>query len=646
LNCEAGPVAEPCGVCESCVELAPNGPGSLDVIELDAATHGLVDDARDLRERAHFAPVRSRFKIYIIDEAHQLGPGAANALLKIIEEPPEHLKFIFATTAPDKILGTIRSRTHHYPFRLVPAGALQHHLASVCEQEGVAAEPAALALVARGGAGSVRDSLSLLGQLVAGAGPEGVTAGLAQDLLGFTDSALLDDLVDALAAEDGGTVFAAVDQVMEAGHDPRRFLTDLLERLRDLILLQAAPEAVRLGLVHVADEQAEHMLAQARLFSRADLVRLAGIADEGLTAMRGGTPTRLQLEIICARLLTPGADGPGADLGVRVDRLERRLAAGVGGGPAAAALGGALGATPDDEVVSPAARALAAAAAGATSGRPPAGPPASQASPATDATGSSVSTPPSARPAAAVPASSEPASPEPASPESASSERTSAEPSVTQPPPAEPSVTEPPSAGLTLAKVRAAWPEILDRLRELKKTPWTFVSQNAAVLAVREDVLTLAVANERLHATLAARDDWTGLLRQAVLDVLGADLRIEAVVDGGASTPPRDGRGPTGAGGAPPGSRRPGTAPTSPARPAAPAPGTSRPPGEEAERPPAASASPAAASGVSRAAAESGAADGQDDAVADGDEVLDDLSGAALLARELGARVIDVVDGS
>ncbi|HEU4489538.1 MAG TPA: DNA polymerase III subunit gamma and tau, partial [Jiangellales bacterium] len=274
LNCERGPTPEPCGECRSCVDLAPNGPGSIDVIELDAATHGLVDDARDLREKAHFAPVASRFKVYIIDEAHQLGPGAANALLKIIEEPPPHLRFVFATTAPDKILGTIRSRTHHYPFRLIPSRTLQQHLAYVCEQEGVPIEPAALTLVARAGAGSARDSLSVLGQLIAGSGPEGVTYQLAVGLLGFTDAALLDEVVEAVGEGDGATLFGALDRVMDSGHDPRRFLTDLLERFRDLVVVKAVPDASTSGLLAAPDDEAARMTTQASRFGPADLVRL------------------------------------------------------------------------------------------------------------------------------------------------------------------------------------------------------------------------------------------------------------------------------------------------------------------------------------------------------------------------------------
>src|SRR6195952_441411 len=251
LNCEKAPVADPCGECESCRDLARGGPGSIDVIEIDAASHGGVDDARDLREKAFFAPVRSRYKVYIIDEAHMVSTQGFNALLKLVEEPPPHLRFIFATTEPEKVLPTIRSRTHHYPFRLVPPTTLRTLLEKTCAAEGVQVEPTVFPLVVRAGGGSVRDSLSILDQLLAGAGPEGVTYRTAVGLLGVTDDALLDETIDALAASDGPGVFRAVDRVVEAGHDARRFATDLLDRLRDLIVLDAVPDAGGSGLPHL-----------------------------------------------------------------------------------------------------------------------------------------------------------------------------------------------------------------------------------------------------------------------------------------------------------------------------------------------------------------------------------------------------------
>jgi DNA polymerase-3 subunit gamma/tau len=551
LNCEQGPTNEPCGRCESCVQLAPNGPGSLDVIELDAATHGLIEDARELRERAHFAPVTGRFKIYIIDEAHQLGPGAANALLKIIEEPPPHVKFVFATTAPDKLLATIRSRTHHYPFRLVPARLLQRHLAWVCEQEGVSAQPAALDLVARAGAGSVRDALSVLGQLIAGAGSDGVTYDLAYEQLGFTDAALLDAIVLALATDDAAAVFHAVDRVVETGHDPRRFLTDLLERLRDLVLVQNVPDAFESGLVAAPDDQAARMREQAAALGRADLVRLAQVADDGIVSMRGTTPTRLQLELVCSRLLLPGVEAGLPALQARLDRLERRLAANA-----------------------TAAATATAATAAATATAPP---PPRTASAATDRLADG----PPSKPTVGVLA--------PDAGRSAAPDATSA------PVPADASA----SGGASLAQVRRAWPEVLERLRELRKTPWTFIKDNTEPIDVGADVLTLGVRSPRLRDTLAQRDDYSGYLQQALQDTLGGRWRIEAVVHPPAGAP-------------------------SAATPTAPA-------GAPAVGAPAAVRS----DGPSRSSSA-----GADPA----DAVLDDVSGADLLSRELGATVIDVVD--
>jgi DNA polymerase-3 subunit gamma/tau len=553
LNCEQGPTTQPCGQCPSCVQLAPNGPGSLDVIELDAATHGLVDDARELRERAHFAPVSARFKIYIIDEAHQLGPGAANALLKIIEEPPSHVKFVFATTAPDKLLATIRSRTHHYPFRLVPARLLQRHLAWVCEQESMPADGPALDLVARAGAGSVRDALSVLGQLMAGAGPDGVTYDLAYDQLGFTDATLLDGIVLALATDDAAAVFHAVDRVVETGHDPRRFLTDLLERLRDLILVQNVPDAFETGLVAAPDDQAARMREQAEALGRADLVRLAQVADDGIVTMRGTTPTRLQLELVCSRLLLPGAEDGLPALRARLDRLERQLAR-------------TSAATPP---IPPPAATRPAAPLGAA---------------------------PSVAPAVTAPVPSPPA------PQRAP-----------EPGPGSGPSSPPESAGVDLAEVRRAWPEVLERLRELRKTPWTFIKDNTEPIEVGVDVLTLGVRSSRLRDTLAERDDYVGYLQQALLDTLGQQWRIEAVAH------PSAGPGSGAAVASDPAAAR---APA--ARAAAGRPGADRPRPVAAPTP-----------------------QGEElDTVAPDDQVLDEVSGADLLSRELGATVIDVVDES
>ncbi|MFD3928606.1 DNA polymerase III subunit gamma and tau [Streptomyces sp. NPDC058614] len=335
LNCEQGPTPTPCGECQSCRDLARNGPGSIDVIEIDAASHGGVDDARDLREKAFFGPAGSRYKIYIIDEAHMVTSAGFNALLKVVEEPPEHLKFIFATTEPEKVIGTIRSRTHHYPFRLVPPGTLREYLGEVCGHEGIPVEDGVLPLVVRAGAGSVRDSMSVMDQLLAGAGDAGVTYAMATSLLGYTDASLLDSVVDAFAAGDGAVAFEIVDRVIEGGNDPRRFVADLLERLRDLVILAAVPDAAEKGLIDAPVDVVERMQAQAGVFGAAELSRSADLVNEGLTEMRGATSPRLQLELICARVLLPAAYGDERSVMARLDRIERGVNfSGGGGGPA------------------------------------------------------------------------------------------------------------------------------------------------------------------------------------------------------------------------------------------------------------------------------------------------------------------------
>ena len=553
LNCEQGPTPEPCEVCDSCRELAPNGPGSIDVVELDAATHGLVDDARDLREKAHFTPISSRFKIYIIDEAHQLGPGAANALLKLIEEPPPHLRFIFATTAPDKILSTIRSRTHHYPFRLIPGRILQQNLAYICQQEKVPIEPAALALVARAGAGSARDAQSILGQLIAGAGDEGVTYDLAIALLGFTDASLLDEVVDAIAANDGAGVFAALDKVMDSGHDPRRFLTDLLERFRDLVIVRTVPNAAASGLIEAPDDQAARMAAQAGRFGPADLVRLADIVDEGITAMKGATPTRLQLELVCARLLLPGADGSAVALQARLDRLERRLGLDEAVGPGAVGGAGTPAAVADQQ------------------------------------------------------STAEPTAPAPtADPPHRDSESVDATRSTTaQDRARDPAVGSGPASGT--ADLRRLWPEVLVRLREIKRTPWSLISQQAAVVDVSDGVLTLAFRQPSLRDTFVRRDDFQANLREALADVLGVDLQIEAIVD-------------------------PAVQAASPA-----------PASRDPQPDPVSSAAPSRAAGSTKSSAREQPTD--DDAHPDDrDHDANRLSERELLERTLGARVIEEIE--
>ena len=297
------------------------------MIEIDAASHNGVDDARDLRERAFFAPVRDRFKVYIIDEAHMVTTAAFNALLKLVEEPPDFLVFVFATTEPDKVLTTIRSRTHHYPFRLIPPGVMRAHLEAICVREQITVEPAVLPLVVRAGAGSARDALSVLDQLLAGAASNGVTYQQAVALLGVTDGALLDDMIDALAAADAAAVYSTIDSVVEAGHDPRRFAADLLERFRDLILLDAVPDAAARGLIDPAADQLAHMSDQAQRIGAATLTRYAEIVHTALLEMRGTTSPRLVLELLCARMQLPDAATDSAALLQRIERVERRLSA-------------------------------------------------------------------------------------------------------------------------------------------------------------------------------------------------------------------------------------------------------------------------------------------------------------------------------
>ncbi len=393
LNCAQGPTDTPCGTCPSCIELARGGSGSLDVIEIDAASHGGVDDARDLRERATYAPVRDRYKIFIIDEAHMVTSAGFNALLKIVEEPPEHIKFIFATTEPDKVIGTIRSRTHHYPFRLVPPEPLMAYLELLCNQENVPVAPGVLSLVVRAGGGSVRDSLSVLDQLMAGAGPNGLDYELAVALLGYTHASLLDDVVEAVAASDAATVFRAVDRVVQTGHDPRRFVEDLLERFRDLIIVQAMPESAQVILRGMPADQIARLQNQAHNLGASELSRAADVTNTALTEMTGATSPRLHLELLCARILLPSSEQTERGIAARIDRVERRLnyAGNDVGAPA-----------PADAAVSAVHTAVAAVPATVATGAAPAAAPIAAVPP--------VSAPPvSDEPAAALPVASVPA---------------------------------------------------------------------------------------------------------------------------------------------------------------------------------------------------------------------------------------------
>jgi DNA polymerase-3 subunit gamma/tau len=504
LNCAQAPVADPCGECESCRDLARGGPGSIDVIEIDAASHGGVDDARDLREKAFFAPVKSKYKVYIIDEAHMVTTQGFNALLKLVEEPPPHLRFIFATTEPEKVIPTIRSRTHHYPFRLIPPRLLMSYLSGICESEGVKIEPAALPLIVRAGAGSARDSLSVLDQLLGGAGPDGITHDLATGLLGYTPTALLDDVVEAFAAGDGAAVFSVIDRVIETGQDPRHFTEDLLRRLRDLVIVAAVPDAPASGLIDVSEDQGERLVAQAARFGPAELSRAADLVATGLTEMRGATAPRLLLELICARVLLPGADPSEAGLLARVDRLEKRVAI-TGGTPSAAPVREDPAPPPPQHPVQPVTET-----------------PAIQPEPGVE---EPPSEPVTAPPAAAValedaepvaPAPPEPAAPERAAPEPAAA-ATSAEPQAA-------------AAPLTLVEVRRLWPDIVEATKLRRRVAWMHLTQNSQVIGVDGKTLTLGFTNA------GARDSFVNggcdeILRQAAIDVAGVDWKVEAIVD-------------------------------------------------------------------------------------------------------------------
>ena len=496
LNCEKAPIADPCGECQNCRDLARGGPGSIDVIEIDAASHGGVDDARDLRERAFFAPVSSRYKVYIIDEAHMVSTQGFNALLKLVEEPPPHLKFIFATTEPDKVIGTIKSRTHHYPFRLVPPKLLSDYLLSLCEREGVQLDSTALPLVVRAGAGSVRDTLSVLDQLLGGAGPDGITYDLAVQLLGYTPDALLDESIDAFAARDGSTVFSVIDRVIESGQDPRRFAEDLLQRLRDLVIVKAVPDAFKTGLLDVSEDRAERLQQQTSHFGGSELTRAADIVNEALVEFRGATAPRLLLELMSARILVPTADQSDAGLAARLDRLERRM----GIDPSAAA-----------PVASPA--------------EPGGRERSDRSDDGTEA--ETVASAVSPRPAPAALATEEVA-PEPPAPEALATEEVAPETPAAQSQP----------GALGIADIRRLWPGVLDRLKERSRRTWSLLSHNAQVLAADEGVLTLGLVNAGARDSFMNSDS-VDHLRDALRDILGGDWKIEGIVDPTASgTPP------------------------------------------------------------------------------------------------------------
>ncbi|MDJ0353003.1 DNA polymerase III subunit gamma and tau [Pseudarthrobacter sp. PH31-O2] len=544
LNCAEGPTDTPCGKCPSCVELARGGSGSLDVIEIDAASHGGVDDARDLRERATYAPVRDRYKIFIIDEAHMVTSAGFNALLKIVEEPPEHIKFIFATTEPDKVIGTIRSRTHHYPFRLVPPEPLMAYLELLCRQEDVPVAPGVLSLVIRAGGGSVRDSLSVLDQLMAGAGPDGLDYELAVALLGYTHATLLDDVVEAVAASDAATVFRAVDRVIQTGHDPRRFVEDLLERFRDLIIVQALPESAQSILRGVPADQIARLQNQAHNLGAAELSRAADVSNTALTEMTGATSPRLHLELLCARILLPSSEQTERGIAARIDRVERRLNyAGndVGAPLAAPAVTAAQAPDATAAAAAPAAAAPAPAVPVPAAATPPAA--AVQAARLPDAeparetlTPPRVSTRdwPVTEPAAVNPAASGPAPAREAAPPVPAVAAPSA---VAQIRPAPSAASTAPAAangtgsGADVEVLRRAWPEILQTLSKIKRSTWALVEPNAQVGHFEDHVLTLAFNTAGLAGAFG-RADHSENLRQAIHKTIGIECQITAVASG------------------------------------------------------------------------------------------------------------------
>lgn len=497
LNCEQGPTPAPCGVCDSCVALAPNGGGSVDVVELDAASHGGVDDTRELRDRAFYAPAQSRYRIFIIDEAHMVTTAGFNALLKIVEEPPEHLIFVFATTEPEKVLPTIRSRTHHYPFRLLAPRTMRGLIERILASEDVDVDDAVFPLVIRAGGGSPRDTLSVLDQLLAGADGNRVHYPRALALLGVTDVALIDDAVDALAAGDAGALFGAIESVIDAGHDPRRFAVDLLERFRDLIVLQAVPDAANRGVVDAPDDVLDRMREQADRVGPATLARYAEVVHAGLGEMRGATAPRLLLEVVCARLLLPSASDTESALLQRVERIETRLDISIPAGEAA--MSAAVKTADRQGSEKQYARKIPA--------------PVPEVTTATPAQAESV--PPTSAPLPPPPAKAEP------EPEAEPEPRLRAEP--------EPEAAPTPAAAagpaeLSATSVRSMWPTIREKVRERSRSTEALLA-GAVVRAVAEDTLTLAHESAPLAKRLSEQRN-IDVIRDALKDALGVDWRV------------------------------------------------------------------------------------------------------------------------
>jgi DNA polymerase-3 subunit gamma/tau len=507
LNCEQGPTPTPCGVCDSCVALAPNGPGSVDVVELDAASHGGVDDTRELRDRAFYAPAQSRYRIFIVDEAHMVTTAGFNALLKIVEEPPDHLIFVFATTEPEKVLPTIRSRTHHYPFRLLAPRTMRSLLERICEQEGVAVDETVYPLVIRAGGGSPRDTLSVLDQLLAGADGNRIVYPRALALLGATDVALIDDAVDALAAGDAAALFGAVESVIDAGHDPRRFATDLLERFRDLIVLQAVPDAAARGVVDAPGDVLERMRDQAARLGAGTLTRYAEVVHAGLGEMRGATAPRLLLEVVCARLLLPSAHDTESALLQRLERIETRLDMSIPADSAPAGAPATQSARPPKQFVR-----KAKAATPAQQEAPPA--PVSTPEPTPDAASTPKPAPEPATPPPSPPPVQPPSDPVVAAPAAAPTAPVAGEPDA--------------------AAIRRQWSTVLDKVRERSRSLAVMLA-GAVVRTVDGGTLMFNHESAPLAKRLNEQRN-ADVVEEALKDALGVGLKVRFEV--GSATEP------------------------------------------------------------------------------------------------------------
>jgi DNA polymerase III subunit gamma/tau len=614
LNCVNGPTPDPCGVCDSCVALAPSGPGSIDVIEIDAASHGGVDDARDLRERAFYAPVAGRFKIYIIDEAHMVTQQGFNALLKLVEEPPPHLKFIFATTEPEKVIATIRSRTHHYPFRLMPPSVMRELIEEILNSEGVPFDPAVIPLVVRAGAGSARDSLSILDQLLAGSDESGIRYDRAVALLGYTDASVLDEIVDAFADHDSPAVFRAVNKVIEGGHEPRRFATDMLDRFRDLIVLASVPDAITTGLLDVPPDRAEALTAQAGRSGLATLTRAAEIISTGLDQMRGATSPRLLLELMCAQVLLPAAASDERSLLARLERLES----------------GAANIIYAERVP-----------------LPPHNPPARQPG-AADSVAAPAAMPPDSGPAQAASAAPQSSGSRDSEPVASTARPESRSRTAPPPAPASSAASAAPSAargGATADALRQGWDGVLDAVKAKRKVAWMLLS-NASVVSLDEGVLTLRFPRQGDVKGFQS-SGYEDLLKQVLQARFGVNVVVRAI--SGGDPPPGERRRP-GPEPVPPPSPPPAPAsppPAAPVQPASAQPAPTQPSRSAAPEPP-----PAQSAGGTGGERRTTRPFGDSDAPFPSDDEFDpddedmavataaELTGMALVQRELGGQII------